>query len=113
MMETDYTTVSPHPVDGWLGFFVGTELWYPLFQPSNVDGAANEIAKLINNKNISNPMKLTASNTTTASPSKKNDEGVADYNLAWTLIQDTSKVEDQAGYMLFFYDILLILLLFL
>ena len=32
MMENDYTTVSSHPIDGWLGFFVGTELWYPLFQ---------------------------------------------------------------------------------
>lgn len=98
MMENDYTTVSPHPVDGWLGFFVGTELWYPLFQPSNVDGTAGEIAKLISIKG-SNPIKAIspipqASTTTTTGNS---NEGVADYNLAWTLIQDTSKADEQAG----------------
>ena len=48
MMDDEYTTMSKtQTVDGWLGFMVGTELWYPLWAADKVQGTATELAKLI------------------------------------------------------------------
>jgi hypothetical protein len=34
-------------VDGWLGFMLGSSLWYPLWSPEQVQGTAVELAKMI------------------------------------------------------------------
>eukprot|EP01040_Poterioochromonas_malhamensis_P009077 gene9077-9831_t len=47
MMDQNYTTVSkPNVVDGWLGFMVGTELWYPLWSLSQAESCARGIADI-------------------------------------------------------------------
>lgn len=47
MMDQNYTTVSVPGVDGWLGFMVGTELWYPMWNLSQVDAAAQRIGEIV------------------------------------------------------------------
>jgi hypothetical protein len=37
MMESDYTTVStPESVVGWLGIMIGTSMWYPLYEETQI-----------------------------------------------------------------------------
>jgi len=48
MMDDGYTTVSKgRTVDGWLGFMVGGELWYPMWSADKVAGTAAELAKAL------------------------------------------------------------------
>ena len=47
MMEDDYTTTSKTPVDGWLGIYLAGELWYPLFNSSNLDGTTELIYSIV------------------------------------------------------------------
>ena len=48
MMDRNYHTNSvPRVVDGWLGFLIGAELWYPLWEPSQVDSTSLSIKKLV------------------------------------------------------------------
>jgi hypothetical protein len=50
MMDEQYhTRSSPRQVDGWLGFMVGTEMWYPLWDANQVDRTASALAELIGN----------------------------------------------------------------
>merc|ERR1719161_2238538 len=37
-------TVSPKRVDGWLGIMIGDALWYPAWDPSQLQETANRIA---------------------------------------------------------------------
>ena len=106
MMENDYTTVSNPPVDGWLGFFIGQELWYPLFDAKNVSGTANEIDKMISKNNNSSvqpsvrlPVSPSKNDLAPSNPSSsvKISEGKIDYDLLWTLLQDTDKIKDIEG----------------
>jgi hypothetical protein len=47
MMDEHYhTRSSPRQVDGWLGFMVGTELWYPLWDANQVDHTAKALTEL-------------------------------------------------------------------
>lgn len=47
-MDRNYHTNSvPRVVDGWLGFLIGAELWYPLWEPSQVDSTSLSIKKLV------------------------------------------------------------------
>ena len=112
-MDNEYTTVSKgKTVDGWLGFMVGTELWYPLWSLDNVQSTATELAKLIGNNAkrdgygiissvsppskttmvasassptvaISSPTPTTTTTTTTTGPN---------YISAWALLHDPAKV---------------------
>ena len=47
MMDPEYTTVSVPPVDGHLGIFVGQDLWYPLFDSSNIENTVREICDIV------------------------------------------------------------------
>ena len=47
MMDPEYTTVSVPPVDGHLGIFVGQDLWYPLFDSSNIENTVREICGIV------------------------------------------------------------------
>eukprot|EP01040_Poterioochromonas_malhamensis_P011854 gene11854-12931_t len=105
MMDQKYTTVSaPTVVDGWLGFMVGTELWYPMWDGSQVDTAAQSIAGqarnnaklgggggggggVSNNYNTSNQKSESAN-----SPPPK--AGGIDYNVAWECVKDPNKAKD-------------------
>jgi hypothetical protein len=49
MNENYHTRSSPRQVDGWLGFMIGSELWYPLWNESYVETAAAGIVGLIGN----------------------------------------------------------------
>jgi hypothetical protein len=45
--ENYHTRSSPRAVDGWLGFMVGSDLWYPLWQMNQVEQTAKAIADLV------------------------------------------------------------------
>lgn len=47
MVDEQYTTVSAQAVDGWLGFMLGTELWYPLWKPEQLDATTKGLCDLI------------------------------------------------------------------
>ena len=48
MMQADYTTVSqPHCIEGQMGLWIGTELWYPLFDRSQIASTGIALAELI------------------------------------------------------------------
>jgi len=86
--------------DCWLALMVGAELWYPLWEPSQISSTAEEIIKLINgqqpnielittsikfpNTPMSSPSKQDSNNNSPISPTKQNKE--ADYELAWALM---------------------------
>ena len=125
MMDAEYTTVSkPYGVDGWLGFLVGTELWYPLWAPDKVDSTAREIVKLVGdnarsdgNNTKGNTMMVssssmvasgmvTSSSSTTVMVTSVSDKNptnsnsnrpILDFAAAWTLLQDPARVQDTAG----------------
>ena len=108
MMDNEYTTVSKaQTVDGWLGFMVGTELWYPLWSPGNVQSTAVELAKLIGDNARSNGMSTivptspsktmvaSASSPTVivvSSPTPTSGPPVVDYAKAWSVITDARRV---------------------
>jgi hypothetical protein len=47
MMDEQYhTRSSPRQVDGWLGFMIGTQTWYPLWNSNQVETTAKSLAKL-------------------------------------------------------------------
>jgi hypothetical protein len=70
MMNEQYHTGSrPRKVDGWLGFMIGSDLWYPLWDENKIESAASSVAALIgNNAKLSNKPK---SITLHSSPMKK------------------------------------------
>jgi hypothetical protein len=45
--EGYHTRSSPRSVDGWLGFMVGSELWYSLWHSNQVDSTARSLESLI------------------------------------------------------------------
>jgi hypothetical protein len=48
MMNENYHTCSvPRQVDGWLGFMIGSELWYPLFNERSIDSTVSSLVGLI------------------------------------------------------------------
>ena len=48
MLDSMYTTVSaPSRVDGWLGFMIGSELWYPLWQESHFQTTLKEVMQIL------------------------------------------------------------------
>jgi hypothetical protein len=48
MMYEDYHTRStPRVVDGWLGFMIGSELWYPLWNDGCIDTTAQAMTELL------------------------------------------------------------------
>jgi hypothetical protein len=49
MNECYHTGSRPRKLDGWLGFMVGSEVWYPLWDENKLDFAASSTAGLIKN----------------------------------------------------------------
>jgi hypothetical protein len=50
MMNAHYYTRSqPRKVDGWLGFMIASDLWYPLWDEDNVNTTANALGELLGN----------------------------------------------------------------
>ena len=48
MVSNDYTTVSqPECCDGWLGFMIGQDLWYPMFDASMIGSAVAAVAGVL------------------------------------------------------------------
>lgn len=47
--ESYHTKSTPRVVDGWLGFMVGAAKWFPLWDASQLENTAAELAKLIGN----------------------------------------------------------------
>ena len=51
MMQQDYTTVSaPDSVEGWLRMYMGSKLWYPLWDAGQVQSTGDALAQLIGDK---------------------------------------------------------------
>jgi hypothetical protein len=116
--ENYHTRSSPRAVDGWLGFMVGSDLWYPLWQMNQVEQTARAIADLVgehakNNGSSSGvdfpspiatkhptvsatataPVGLptsTAAVTGSASSSR-------DYEAAWKILNEPKKAIDSAA----------------
>jgi len=42
MCQPDYTTVSKTPIEGWLAFMIGADLWYGAFSPDKVADAVSQ-----------------------------------------------------------------------
>ena len=108
MMDNEYTTVSKaQTVDGWLGFMLGTELWYPLWSPGNVQSTAIELGKLIGDNAKSDgsctsahasPFKTmiasASSPAVVSSPPPTSGALAVDYAKAWSVITDSRRVVD-------------------
>ena len=106
MMDNEYTTVSKaQTVDGWLGFMLGTELWYPLWSPGNVQSTAIELDKLIGDNARSDGTSSSApaspsktmvasacSPTVVSSPPPTSAPPAVDYAKAWAVITDSRRV---------------------
>ena len=118
MMDNEYTSVSKTTVDGWLGFMLGTELWYPLWSPGNVQSTAIELGKLIRDNarsdgssssayaSPSKTMIALASSPTVvvSSPRPTSGPAVVDYAKAWSIITEPRRVvedkfDDLAAYL--------------
>ena len=107
MMDNEYTTVSKtQTVDGWLGFMLGTELWYPLWSPGNVQSTAIELGKLIgdnaksdgsSSSAPSSPSKTMVASASSpavvvSSPPPTSAPPAVDYAKAWSVITDSRRV---------------------
>ena len=103
MMDNEYTTVSKtQTVDGWLGFMLGTELWYPLWSLVNVQSTAIELGKLIGDNaksdgttssfpaSPSKTMVASASSPTVvvSSPPLTSGHPAVDYDMAWSVLTE-------------------------
>ena len=106
MMDNEYTTVSKtQTVDGWLGFMLGTELWYPLWSAGNVQGTAIELGKLVGDNAKSDGSSAPASPFKTmiasasspavvSSPPPTSAPLAVDYAKAWSIVTDSRRVVD-------------------
>ena len=106
MMDNEYTTVSKATVDGWLGFMLGTEIWYPLWSLGNVPSTAIELGKLIGDNAKSDGTSTTmvptspiktmvasaSSPTVVSSPTPTSGSPAVDYAKAWSIITDSRRV---------------------
>ena len=102
MMDNEYTSVSKTTVDGWLGFMLGTELWYPLWSLVNVQSTASELGKLIGDNaksdgtststpaSPSKTMVVSASSpiVVVSSPPPTSGHPVVDYDMAWSVLTE-------------------------
>jgi hypothetical protein len=53
MLDENYhTSSSPEAVEGWLGFMIGTQLWYPLWSLDQLESVSSAIANTIENISV-------------------------------------------------------------
>jgi hypothetical protein len=69
MLDENYHTgSSPETVKGWLGFMIGTKLWYPLWKLDQVECTASAIAKKIGNISLLSQNHILLLGTTSPPP---------------------------------------------
>jgi hypothetical protein len=108
--EGYHTRSSPRSVDGWLGFMVGSELWYSLWHSNQVDSTAKQLESLIGDfgkrsHNASSVISIARGPTIavkeSGSPSKNEQQtpkddfkkqnstpsGPCDYEAAWSCLE--------------------------
>lgn len=61
MCQPDYTTVSETPVEGWLAFMIGADLWYGAFAPEQVAGAVSQFQRHLPEETKIGGVEITAS----------------------------------------------------
>lgn len=90
MMDSSFTD---DVYDTWLGSMVASELWYPLWDASQITQTANTLIQLItgNDSSLSNNSSIqTPTTTTITTPSKVSEIPKqikeADYEAAWSLL---------------------------
>jgi hypothetical protein len=89
MLDPKFTTTSKRRIDGWLSFFVGTEVGYPLWDRLMVTTTTREIAK-----NIGDKCKSQLARTMTKVMSIEVEEGgtgAVDYAAAWSILTNAIK----------------------
>lgn len=89
MLDPKFTTTSKRKIDGWLSFFVGAEIGYPLWDRLMVTTTTREIAKHIGDKCRSQQAK-----TMTKVMSIEIEEGgtgTVDYAAAWAILTNAIK----------------------
>jgi hypothetical protein len=106
--ENYHTRSSPRAVDGWLGFMVGSDLWYPLWTLSQLEQTAKGISELIGenakttmSSELAAPV-ITKSENNSQPMKKKTEEIIPvaapvvrrDFETGWTLLSDPSKAKD-------------------
>jgi hypothetical protein len=114
--EGYHTRSSPRSVDGWLGFMVGSELWYTLWHSNQVESTAKQLESLIgdfgkrsHNASFANSIvrgptiavkeSSSASKNDQASP-KRDDikkqnstaSGPCDYETAWSCLEGKKSI---------------------
>jgi hypothetical protein len=121
--ENYHTRSSPRAVDGWLGFMVGSDLWYPLWQMNQLEQTAKAIADLVgdhakNNGSSSgvdfpSPIAMKSSSTTaipvTVKPGDQqlpvgspiavggSTASSRDYETGWEIVSEPKKAKDSAA----------------
>jgi hypothetical protein len=120
--ENYHTRSSPRAVDGWLGFMVGSDLWYPLWQMNQVEQTAKAIADLVGENAkagmtscgamqspvLVNPVTYSLSdqpktNQTAAESASSATSAVTplattrDYQTGWDCLSDPKKTKDSAA----------------
>jgi hypothetical protein len=105
--EGYHTRSSPRSVDGWLGFMVGSELWYSLWHSNQVDSTAKALESLIGdfgkrNQNASFASSIVRGPTIAVESPSKNEQqtpkddfkkqkltssGPCDYETAWSCLE--------------------------
>jgi hypothetical protein len=69
MMDENYTTLSsPNRITGWLGFFVGQDLWYPSWDLASCQSTAEKIVTILSMATIEMSRKPPESESTDTAP---------------------------------------------
>jgi hypothetical protein len=130
MNESYHTRSSPRQVDGWLGFMIGSELWYPLFNENFVESTVSALIGLIgdNAKQRSNYVNSAGSSTfpvlrtdKVPASSTKSDLGAsttfsfsaapaalsadADFNTAYNILNQPKKTHCPNAWNVFLKDL--------
>jgi hypothetical protein len=120
--ENYHTRSSPRAVDGWLGFMVGSDLWYPLWQMNQVEQTAGAIADLVgenaktgiaNGGAMQSPVLINPMTTSLSDQPKNNQTAAAsassatsavtpltttrDFQTGWDCLSDPKKTKDSAA----------------
>ncbi len=91
MLDQKFTTISAHPIDGWLSFFVGTETGFPLWDRLMVITTTREIAKIIGENCKSSAAMSTQKVMSIEIEGRGTGTGVIDYGMAWSILTNPMK----------------------
>lgn len=91
MLDQKFTTISAHPIDGWLSFFVGTETGFPLWDRLMVITTTREIAKIMGENCKSSAAMSTQKVMSIEVEGRGPGTGVIDYAMAWSILTNPMK----------------------